>query len=1050
MVQVREACLALSSKWFTWLFFCLFLSPILSPAQAEIQFTDVTKEVGIDDKEEYETNNYHSLGINWIDFNKDGWPDIFAVNGLNKVPHLYKNKGDGTFTKRDDLLPVLRNDLDMGGSVFADYDNDGDDDIFIYTDYEEFLLNGPNEFSGPPDFLLKNKWVENGGAESVPLFEEVASAAGVDDLVYSSLGLEIGHRSMAGGWLDYNLDGCIDLYVGHWVLQADSEEDGIDQQKGSIANKDRLYQNNCDGTFGDATDVAGIYPDPASVANVAHSVCTVTNAGQNVCTEVCTGINCYYRPTLAFIGAHLNSPLEDGRGDVWPDMYSVNVHDLNIFSHDLIFQNNGPQNNGDFTFTDVTNAGDDSSTAVPIVIGDDAGAGMGIDVADVDLDGDWDIYMADILESENLKAHDSAPYGNIFYINQFAQTGELKFQDNSIVESGVKADFSWSVNFFDVDQDGDEDLWVGTVDGKEKFLYRNNGVGSDGHVKFENVATATDLNDETMNLRGSATADYDGDGDMDLITIQNKGPLRLFRNDSTDTGNWIQIQLVPDPARAGTKTNRSAIGTLVKATAGSLHMMRQVKGGSSAHSQNSLVVHFGLGTATTIEELQILWPSGEIDYFCNFSVNKKLEMLEGTALNQPCSEQPPDTTAPIWPSVALLTGSILDATSVALAWVAAGDDVSVTSYVVYRDGEEIKTTVGLGMTDSLLFPKTTYCYTVQAMDGSGNRSVQSNEVCIKVESDSTSPPPPPLNLVATVVGAYEVHLSWSVPDVDVLQYNIFRNGSRSYSATPIYYDARLTPDTTYCYTVTVTNLSGNESEPSNESCATPTDLSPPGFPTDLKVKALSSTAVLLKWSVAVDDVGVTSYRIYRGGGRSVIWNSDDRASFTDNTAVPGTLYSYTVTALDAKGHESYSSASVTAETLSGLGEVVAANAPGKSGCFIATAAYGSEMESHVQLLRDFRDRYLLPFPWGKRFVATYYRYSPPVADVIRGQEGLKIFVRWLLWPLVALVWFLLKVSMGVKLLTGLLLVGAMYVRFLLSTKLLMHGLLKHNLPIGHI
>jgi hypothetical protein len=101
---------------------------------------------------------------------------------------------------------------------------------------------------------------------------------------------------------------------------------------------------------------------------------------------------------------------------------------------------------------------------------------------------------------------------------------------------------------------------------------------------------------------------------------------------------------------------------------------------------------------------------------------------------------------------------------------------------------------------------------------------------------------------------------------------------------------------------------------------------------------------------------------------------------------------------------------------SGLGTVYSSSAvntsteggAGGGGCFIATAAYGSLMEPHVKLLRQFRDRYLLINKMGKGFVRLYYQYSPPIADYILGHESLRMVVRWSLLPLVGMSWSLLR------------------------------------------
>jgi hypothetical protein len=262
-----------------------------------------------------------------------------------------------------------------------------------------------------------------------------------------------------------------------------------------------------------------------------------------------------------------------------------------------------------------------------------------------------------------------------------------------------------------------------------------------------------------------------------------------------------------------------------------------------------------------------------------------------------------------------------------------------------------------------------------------------------------------------------VDLVWGVPDVGVTDYRIYRNGVLlpTSSPTPTYHDTGLNPDTTYCYTVTALNLGGNESTHSNESCAMPVDSVLPDPPTGLTAETMGPTSVALKWDAGVDDVGVTSYRVYRGGNADPIGEPVE-AGFEDNTVAPGTTVTYTVTALDAAGHESYTSQPVEV-TLPTSGETSGGDGgSGKGGgCFIATAAYGSAMEPHVQLLRNFRDRYLLSVEPGRGLVRLYERYSPPLAARIAEDKRLRAWVRMMLYPVIGTVWFVLVVPIGVKL-----------------------------------
>ncbi len=534
---------------------------LAAPLVAQPQMTEVSTAAGLS-AGIYASTTDHSLGINWIDFDNDTWPDLFLVGGNPARPlRLYRNQGDGSFADVDHLLPTFPS-FETSGSVFADYDNDGDLDIFVYTDHSVWD-NDPevNPKDGPPNLLLRNRWMENGQrlVDGELLFEEVAAEAGLQLLADPPLGPDYaGYRSKTAAWLDYDRDGCVDLFVGQWVMNSG----------GDASNRDRLYRNRCDGTFEDVTTAAGI--DDGS-------------DGQR------------FRAALACVGGHMDD-------DLWPDLYVVNAGggtETQPYINDFLYSNQG-----DGTFVD--------QVLSPPGIGDDAQAGMGIDIADLDLDGDWDLYISDLRSTTN----DAEPKGNVLYLGN----GDGTFADNTAPTAGVQGHNSWGVNFFDADHDGDEDLYVSTMNGasgaEAELFFINQGDGS-----FNNLGVTLGMT--TGNARGSAVADYDGDGDLDLAVVNQGGGLLLFRNDSVTSGHWLQIQL------RGAPRNLDAIGTMVEATVGELTRRRQVKGGSSAHSQDALVVHFGLGDATVVDTLRVLWPSGSALELTDVAVDQRLRLGEG-------------------------------------------------------------------------------------------------------------------------------------------------------------------------------------------------------------------------------------------------------------------------------------------------------------------------------------------------------------------------------------------------------------------------------------
>jgi hypothetical protein len=146
-------------------------------------------------------------------------------------------------------------------------------------------------------------------------------------------------------------------------------------------------------------------------------------------------------------------------------------------------------------------------------------------------------------------------------------------------------------------------------------LFWNKG-NDDGF--FDVSAVSGSYFKETFVGRGAACADYDNDGDMDVLVVNNGGPARLLRNDGGNTNNWIQLSL----KQSGENTN--AIGALVRLVAGDVTQVSQVGTQGPYFSQNSLVEHFGTGERTKIDTLEITWPDGQKETLHDISVNQKL------------------------------------------------------------------------------------------------------------------------------------------------------------------------------------------------------------------------------------------------------------------------------------------------------------------------------------------------------------------------------------------------------------------------------------------
>ena len=500
-------------------------------------------------------------GAAWIDYNHDGFPDLFLVNGStfehwkrgdSPPSRLYRNNGDGTFT--DVTLGSGLDHTGWGmGVCVGDYDNDGHDDLYV-TYYGGNVL-----------------YHNNGNGT----FADVTGKAGVR-----------GHGwGMGCAFDDYDNDGRLDLYVANY-LDVDINHLG---EPGSAPNctyrgistfcgprglpggRDILFHNNGNGTFTDVTEKAGIDPDK------------------------------YYG-----LGVVWGDYDKDGR----PDVYVANDSTPSSLYH----------NNGDGTFTDV---------GVPAGVAysgeGQEQAGMGTDFADYDNDGWPDL----------VKGNFSDDTKNLYHNN-----GDGSFTDATYV-AGL-GDAGWlfttfGAKFLDYDNDGWKDVILangqvfpqidryqtGITYAERKLLFHNRGPGQGG-VKFDEVGLRSGPGFAIKRVsRGLAVADYDNDGDVEiLVTNMNDSP-DLLRHARKNPRHSILVQTV------GTRSNRDGIGAKVTVAAGGLTEYDEVRSGGSYLSSSDLRLHFGVGAATKIDRLEVSWPSGQKDAATNLSVERIFVVKEG-------------------------------------------------------------------------------------------------------------------------------------------------------------------------------------------------------------------------------------------------------------------------------------------------------------------------------------------------------------------------------------------------------------------------------------
>lgn len=600
-------------------------------------------------------------GVALADYDRDGDLDLFFVQGGPDV--LYRNEGNWRFTDVTEAAGV--GDPGEGrAAAWGDYDNDGCPDLYVANLASSNTLYR-NRCDGTFSDITRESGVSHAGST-----HHVA-------------------------WGDYNRDGCLDLYLANYV---NISESGIyssptygayDFQRAD-GEANRLYRNNCDGTFADATEETG------------------------------TGDT---RLSLAALFTDLD-------GDGWPDLYVAND-----FGRNTLYLNRG-----DSTFRDAT-----GEAGVGY-----RGNGMGVDTGDYDNDGDLDIYVPNLIwvqivgdflglprgteeeRSERIRAllrenstalervyrrmwgshRDSMALmveeGSALYRNH----GNSTFADVARIAGVHRVEWGWGGLFLDMDNDGWLDLYVANgadVAGPRWYRQLPNRLfynlkdipieprppvpsSYDGPA-FADVtafAGAADRGDS----RGVAYGDLDRDGDLDLTVVNQQGPARLFRNDLGHHNHSLIVKLVgscgpewrggqsiptapkeagstPSPPGSSSRdaptapegrtrpapvnfvngspppsgtwapcSNRDAIGAWVTVRAGStpsppgsslggnLTMLREVKSGSGHSSSSMVPVHFGLGSRDTVDKLEIRWPSGKVTRLQDVKADQLLTVQE--------------------------------------------------------------------------------------------------------------------------------------------------------------------------------------------------------------------------------------------------------------------------------------------------------------------------------------------------------------------------------------------------------------------------------------
>jgi enediyne biosynthesis protein E4 len=410
------------------------------------------------------------------------------------------------------------------------------------------------------------------------LFHNTGKGTFVDVTNTSGLGKRLGFSTSAL-WFDYDRDGLLDLFVCNYVKWSPEHDVfcSLDGKHKSYCTPEAyrgetcwLFHNRGNGSFEDVTASSGIFDSSSKSLGVAILD-------------------------------------EDHSG--WPDLVVANDTQPN-----KLYRN---QRNG--TFKDAA-----VEAGLAFSVEGKARAGMGVDIGDFKNSGRSGVAITNF-DNEMMGLYE---FSGKTYEDVAAPAG---------IGLASKSSLGFGCAFLDANLDGWLDLAVanGHIDetvrnirgnvgyAQPPLLFLNNGKGS-----FRDVAhdAGAEFGEPKVG-RGLAFADFDRDGDIDLLLTTNNGPAYLYRNDQTAGNHSIRFRLI------GTKSNRDAIGATVRIASGGLNQTRLVKSGSSYLSQSELPVTFGLEKHDRVERVIINWPSGRTEEFKNLAAGRCYECTEGKGIS---------------------------------------------------------------------------------------------------------------------------------------------------------------------------------------------------------------------------------------------------------------------------------------------------------------------------------------------------------------------------------------------------------------------------------
>ncbi len=633
-----------SSNRLALLSLLLFLS-IPSIVTAEICFREVTSEAGI-------IHNGITFGTTWGDINNDGFPDIFTTNHLN-TPSLYQNNGNGSFT---DITKAAQLSMfaDTHGSAWADFDNDGDQDLLILTGSRNGAAPEPNLFLVNTDGVLT----------------ESAVSYGLDYPLA---------RGRTPLWLDYDNDGFLD------VIEANlARTDGMAPT--AIFHQTENFFVNTTASVGFDLPEGGplcllsylFEPKKLNIMALGGSAKKFPSRSYGIFSQPFADIS-----TFSPYDHVTDVVIADFNGDLRPDFFLPRVYPYlsNVFlaESDLIkgiltiaskgemgfsFEADGIINfdlspsfpnwvkkSDIFIGSEGRHPEDISfslSTQNPLDAGiypHESAVDTGVYIGYDPKQNKWQVMLsasewkrifvqakAEIQISNLTTTGIVPPPDDCFMDKLVLQT------NNGFVENSVAAGFDVPTNCsaavagdFDNDMDIDIYLVCTEINNHPNILYENQGDAT--FVRINNAGGAQ--GSELGRGENVAVADYDLDGFLDLFVTNGQGtslfgngPHQLFQN--CGNGNhWLEIDL------EGIYSNKDGIGAGIEVTASGITQMRQQDGGMHKYSQNFKRIHFGMGNNNLAEHIVINWPSGIIQELNNVQADQILKITESPSAPWP-------------------------------------------------------------------------------------------------------------------------------------------------------------------------------------------------------------------------------------------------------------------------------------------------------------------------------------------------------------------------------------------------------------------------------